>query len=314
MTGGIARAPDLRRWAAAIDRPADFAPADRPRPAPPADRRPRKLAVTRLDRLKADPYAFYAQEMLKLSALDPVDAEPSPAWRGSAVHAVLEAWAKEDDAIPRSWRHARRPCSTGSRRIRCCARLWRRGCARRSAGSRTTMLAALASGRKPLVAEVKGEAVLDGITLHGRVDRIDRLADGSLAIIDYKTGQPPGPKQVAAGYAMQLGLLGLIAERGGFAGVAGKAAAFEYWSLAQKDGQLGHVAPGDGQARRHRSRRFHRARAPQFHRGRRPLADRRRAVRRQAASRIAPYGDYDQLMRLDEWYGRQERAPEDEPL
>ena len=26
---------------------------------------------------------------------------------------------------------------------------------------------------------------------------------------------------------------------------------------------------------------------------------------------LAPYGDYDQLMRLDEWYGRQERAPEE---
>src|SRR3546814_6214634 len=41
---------------------------------------------------------------------------------------------------------------------------------------------------------------------------------------------------------MQLGLLGLIAERGGFKEVEGVPAAFEYWSLAKKAGKLGYVA------------------------------------------------------------------------
>src|SRR4029453_7402707 len=71
--------------------------------------------------------------------------------------------------------------------------------------------------------------------------RMARPADGPLAIVDYKTGKPPGKAQVAAGYAMQLGLLGLIAEQGGFAGVAGLPSAFEYWSLAAKKGALGYV-------------------------------------------------------------------------
>ena len=64
-------------------------------------------------------------------------------------------------------------------------------------------------------AEVKGEAALAGVTVHGRVDRIDRLADGGLAIVDYKTGKPP-QKAVDAGFALQLGLLGLIGRAGGF--------------------------------------------------------------------------------------------------
>ena len=56
--------------------------------------------MTEVDRLKADPFAFYARKMLRVSALDVIDADPSPAWRGSAVHSVLEAWMKEDDCDP----------------------------------------------------------------------------------------------------------------------------------------------------------------------------------------------------------------------
>ena len=44
------------------------------------------------------------------------------------------------------------------------------------------------------------------MTVHGRVDRIDRLSDGGLAIIDYKTGKPPTQKAVNEGFALQLGL------------------------------------------------------------------------------------------------------------
>src|SRR3546814_1343258 len=78
--------------------------------------------------------------------------------------------------------------------------------------------------------------------LVGKADRIDRDADDGLVIVDYKTGAPPSNKAVAEGYSMQLGLLGLIAERGGFKEMEGVPAAFEYWSLAKKAGKLGYVA------------------------------------------------------------------------
>ena len=57
------------------------------------------------------------------------------------------------------------------------------------------------------MAEEFGEAEVAGVTLYGKVDRIDRLADGRLAIVDYKTGKAPRPKAVAEGFALQLGLL-----------------------------------------------------------------------------------------------------------
>ncbi len=58
------------------------------------------MSVTDLDRLKADPYAFYAKQVLRLLPLDPVDADPSAAWRGTAVHAIMEQWWVEDDCAP----------------------------------------------------------------------------------------------------------------------------------------------------------------------------------------------------------------------
>ncbi len=90
LTGGMRRDADKAMLARRIDAATAYAPAPRPEPSPPAASRPRSISVTQVDRLKADPYAFYARAVLKLSAWDAVDAEPSAAWRGTLVHAALE--------------------------------------------------------------------------------------------------------------------------------------------------------------------------------------------------------------------------------
>lgn len=307
MTGGLTRAPRLRQWAQMIDRPAGPPlPVDRPAPAPPVADRPRRIAVTKLDRLKADPFAFYADAMLRLSRLDAVDADPSPAWRGSAVHAVFEQWMKEDGCDPAKLAPRAKAMLGETAAHPVLKALWTPRLMEAIDWVAATMTANLEGGRAPLVAERRGEAEIAGITLHGTVDRIDRLPDGSLAIVDYKTGKPPGPRQVAAGFAMQLGLLGLIAEHGGFADVAGTPAAFEYWSLAASKGRLGHVSsPVGGRGGNAldpadfttlAARTFIDA-AEKWLKGSAPFTAK-------LHPEYAPYGDYDQLMRLDEWYGR----------
>ena len=132
-------------------------------------------------------------------------------------------------------------------------------------------------------AEVTGETALAGVTVEGRVDRIDRLADGGLAIIDYKTGQPPTQKTVDAGFALQLGLLGLIGRAGGFEGVTGDPEAFEYWSLARYRGKFGQLmrpdkdmAPGE----------FLDHAYEQFRRRRQQVADRRASRSRPSSIRL----------------------------
>jgi len=158
-----------------------------------------------------------------------------------------------------------------------------------------------AAGRRPVAAEKKGEAVIDGVTLHGKADRIDRFEVGGIAIVDYKTGKAPAQKAVEAGFSLQLGLLGLIAEAGGFEGISGRSRAHEYWSLSKYGDQFGRcVSPdkkmGPDEFLDHARRNFIEA-------ARRWLTgDEEFTAKLNPA--YAPYGDYDQLMRLEEWYGR----------
>src|SRR5262249_58660767 len=71
-----------------------------------------------------------------------------------------------------------------------------------------------------LAAEVSGKIDIPlgerVFTLRARADRIDRLAGGSYAILDYKTGQVPSEKQVRIGVSPQLTLEAAILRRGGF--------------------------------------------------------------------------------------------------
>ena len=57
-------------------------------------------------------------------------------------------------------------------------------------------------------------------TLTARADRIERRTDGTYAILDYKTGQPPTAPQVQSGLAPQLTLEAAILRGGGFENVA----------------------------------------------------------------------------------------------
>src|SRR5207244_11138937 len=70
-------------------------------------------------------------------------------------------------------------------------------------------------------AEIRGEIKIPldnerSFTLSARADRIERRSDGSYAILDYKTGQPPTGKQVRMGLSPQLTLEAAILREGGF--------------------------------------------------------------------------------------------------
>lgn len=308
LTGGLPE-PNTRhdRLARAIDG-LDGRPdrAKRPRPAPPAAERPRDISVTDVDRLTADPYAFYAKAMLRLNALDPLDADPGPAWRGSLIHEVLDGWTKQDEYAEGKL-VARMEAALSDGTIHPLIRaLWSPRLTEAAQWIEARVGEQQVEGRKPLKSEVSGKAEFAGVTIRGRADRIDRLADGSFAVIDYKTGEPPKNAQIAAGFAMQLGLIGLIAERGGFEGIEGRARAFEYWSLARdaKSKAFGKlVSPVQGKTAVSEPEDFVAMIAEQF----RVAAADYLLGDKPFTAKLAPdyaWSDYDQLMRLEEWEGR----------
>ncbi|HEX8402872.1 MAG TPA: double-strand break repair protein AddB [Allosphingosinicella sp.] len=308
MTGGLTRSPLHKNWAAAIDRPRVFRPAERPMPSPPTAQRPRDIAVTDVDRLKADPFAFYARKMLGLAALDAIDADPSPAWRGTAVHDVLEAWMKQDRCDPAKLRPRAEALLAGADAHPLMRALWQPRLLEAIDWIAEQVARNRAEGRLPLEAEIWGDVTLEGVKLRGKVDRIDRLQGGSLAIIDYKTGKAPSAKSVREGYSMQLGLLGLIAQSRGFPGVAGDPSCFEYWSLAKDRGKLGHLSSPVGGRTGLDAADFTALAERNFIAAARHWLTGDAPFTAKLHPEHAPFGDYDQLMRLDEWYGREDRV------
>ncbi|WP_326524522.1 double-strand break repair protein AddB [Sphingomonas sp.] len=302
---GWVEASDLSDWARRLDRAGVPEPAGRPQPVPPRARRPDRIAVTDVDRLKADPYAFYARRILRLRPLDPIDADPSAAWRGTEVHKILkEAW--EQDGLDAAKLRARAEGWLADAHPMMRA-LWQPRLIEAIDWIGRQIAEDRADGRAVIAVERRGEIAIAGVTLNGTFDRVDRLADGSLAIIDYKTGKPPSTAAVRAGYSLQLGLLGLIAERGGYEGLSGRAGDFEYWSLGRGKDGFGYVArPVDPVGKYNRivtsefvglaERNFAEA-AGKWLTGAEPFTAK-------LVPEFAPYSDYDQLMRRDEWYGR----------
>ncbi|MBY0430254.1 MAG: double-strand break repair protein AddB, partial [Rhodospirillales bacterium] len=227
-------------WFVARDRPDRIEPGRPPAPKPPVRVRPRQLSATQIETWMRDPYAIYARHILKLHALDPIDADPGAADYGSWVHKALDAFLKAyPDALP-------------AQAEQCLVAVGREvfGPALAMPGvwafwwPRFLRIAewfvARERERRPLIgrthSEVSGTLEIASpyapFTVSAKADRIDRLKDGTLVLIDYKTGQPPSQKEVAAGFAPQLPLEALIARHGGFTGVPAAAiGGMWYWRL-----------------------------------------------------------------------------------
>jgi ATP-dependent helicase/nuclease subunit B len=99
-----------------------------------------------------------------------------------------------------------------------------------------------------------------------------------------------------------LGLLGLIAEARGFAGISGRTGAHEYWSLAKVKkgdafGYLQRMGGDDPDGFREKAQAVFADAVGRWLTG-------GEAFTAKLAPAFAPYGDYDQLMRLEEWIGR----------
>jgi ATP-dependent helicase/nuclease subunit B len=198
--------------ARSLDRAADVR-FDRPEPCPPANVRPRELSVTEVATLKADPFAFYARRILGLKPLDPRDAEPTAGDRGQAVHKVLERVLEEQLSEPQSIARLidAELAKLGDRPE--LVALWRPRVQRMIDWALEQIDAD--ANWTPSKWEEDGTLQWQGVTLKGRVDRIDSNGR-ALRVIDYKTGKPPDPKDVKALYQTQLALLAVMAARGEF--------------------------------------------------------------------------------------------------
>jgi len=224
----IPRASRYRDWFLRLDEPPGVSPAEAPSPRPPVESRPREIRVTEVETLIRDPYAIFARRILGLEPLDPLDASPGAAERGSFIHEALDRFiaahreALPPDAEEKLVAFARDSFGAALERPGVRAFWWPRflRIARWFVAFERDRRAA---GISVLATECRGAMEIAAgpypVLLKAKADRIDR-ADSALSILDYKTGQVPSLKQVKAGLAPQLPLEAAIAATGGFADVA----------------------------------------------------------------------------------------------
>jgi ATP-dependent helicase/nuclease subunit B len=239
LEGKLGPDPEIIAATAHSDQPASSCRLAAIAPRPPLVARPRKLAVTDIETWRRDPYAIYAKHILKLRALDELDADLNRADLGIAIHKALAEFVHR---YPRDLPiHAELELLDIGR--------WAFGALMSRPGvwafwwPRFERIAAWFvaeerrrhSGVVERLSEVKGELVVTApggpFTITAIADRIDRLASGELALIDYKTGAVPRKQEIDAAIAVQLPLEGAIAQAGGFGILGAPVAALEHWRL-----------------------------------------------------------------------------------
>ncbi len=241
----IKRGEAYLAWARALDHPDVVKPEPRPEPKPPLAVRPKGLSVTEIEHWLRDPYTIYAKHILHLRPLDPVDAEPGAAERGTFIHAAIAELAKTFSAKPvaeivddllalgrvrfseiEDYPEARAFWWPRFERIARWFANWE--IERRRA---ITKIDAEITGTYDIPLE-KGSFRLRGIA-----DRIERGSDGRYTIFDYKTGSARSEPQVRTGLAPQLTLEAAILRQGGFPGIPAQSSVAEIAYVLVKGGE-----------------------------------------------------------------------------
>jgi ATP-dependent helicase/nuclease subunit B len=207
--------------------------------------------VTRIDRLQRDPYSIWAESVLGLRVLDPMNGPMQANLKGTAVHKAVELF---DEAGAE--KSAANLLALFGQELR------KAGETEADWLSREAIWADVAawfvdwrsgrdvSGGRHVEVDGKLEYQIAGavFTLSAQADRIEIGATGEITIVDFKTGSAPSDKMIRSGFDQQMPLQALIAGKGGFTGVrAAPVATLEYVELRGKYGSRT-IGPGkDGE-------------------------------------------------------------------
>eukprot|EP01037_Dinobryon_pediforme_P009427 gene9427-9507_t len=208
-----------------IDR-GQMPPAARPAPRPPVELRPTRLSVTKIETLRRDPYAVYAERILRLNVLNPLEPDLESREFGTKIHKILEDFvtAFPKGRLPLSAELVLHELAQEQFQL-----VWDnpifRAFDRVKIENILRQFLTWEQARRENIAEIHVEIggvwpfqLKDGtpFQLSAEADRIEYNHDGSLTLIDFKTGGLPGANEVKVGFAPQLTLEAHMARLGGF--------------------------------------------------------------------------------------------------
>ena len=231
------------KWAQKLDKSETISPISSPSPQPPLAARPRELWASDIEKLLYDPYSVFASKILKLRKLNDINLAPDAVDLGIIIHSLLEnfytSYPKNfpDNAADILHNMAQKifeenniPCETMA--------FWQPKIdkiinwiisAEQDYRFDITETFCEKSGT------INFSSAAGDFTIGAKADRIDVTKDGTLNIIDYKTGSHHTAKEIKAGYAPQLPIEGIIAEQGGFKDIPAKTVSnISYWHLGEE--------------------------------------------------------------------------------
>jgi len=203
--------------------------------------RPKALSISDFATLMADPYAIYAKKILRIRELDGLDQESDASLFGEIVHAGLADFFADPEKFDQldALEKLNLALQTAMRQARPRAALehwWAARLERIAAWIFAAEFSRRMQYGVPVAVLLESSAALEipgGFVLNGRDDRIEARDDGSVFIMDYKTGTAPTAKQLEAGTAPQLPLEAVMAEAGAFGpDFLGPVGELAYWKLS----------------------------------------------------------------------------------
>lgn len=236
-------------WVRTLNMPeTNSLPLQPPAPCPPLSVRPIVYKVTDIGTLMTDPYAVYAQRILKLLPLEPLDAPLSARDRGLLIHAAIDLFFKQHGHRLHQSAHLD---TLQTLFVNCgqevFAPIWDNPAVQtfwwlRFQDISRWILTQCLTDETWIHIATEAPYTLDIPLKDGRVatlrtviDRLDTLRDGTLRIIDYKTGTPPTQTAVRSGFSPQLPLEAWIVERQTAQDTVKTVQELSYWEL--KGGQ-----------------------------------------------------------------------------
>ena len=241
-----ARAARYVGWMQRLDWDGEARPVAPPSFAPPVVARPRTFSATDIELLVRNPYGLFAKKILGLRPLDPIDAAPGAADRGSFIHEALDAFVTANPDVlpdnPIEELHALGKEAFGDTLEEPIVAAFWWPWFKQIAAWFIDFERARRQHTKTVASESRGTWTFDSpggpVTVSAKADRIDQLPDGTLSVIDYKTGAVPRQEDVKLGLSPQLPVEAVIVEAGGFDGVSpAPVSELAYW-------KLGGAAPG----------------------------------------------------------------------
>lgn len=235
-------------WARILDKSELSSPLleKTPTPCPPLSERPKELSATSIEKWIKNPYRIYAERILKLKMLDPINKNTVAADRGNFVHEILQEFLRDyPNQIPLNARDIILDMAQQKRNdIEHIDSNWDYWQPRfeRMIDWFLDIETEWRKSARPWLQEERAALEIDGFTVTAKADRIDRLLDGSGAVvIDYKTGSPPTKKNMMNGVASQLPIEAYLLAEGKYKNEALTPVELSHWKLSGRYNKSGEV-------------------------------------------------------------------------